>query len=115
MMYDLLKDLQADVPVLEGEYADKYNSPCQHKTTVQPVIYTHPNPKEYAVILLPPTFLALQVPDVFDKLHLNNGSLLSPAHSGKWTVQQAAELSVAAPTITASLDGRYLSALKVSV
>jgi len=32
--------------------------------------------------------------------------------SGKWTVQQAAELSVAAPTITASLDGRYMSALK---
>ncbi|MEW5317845.1 MAG: hypothetical protein WDW38_009109 [Sanguina aurantia] len=32
--------------------------------------------------------------------------------TGKWTVQQAAELSVAAPTITASLDGRYLSALK---
>jgi hypothetical protein len=31
---------------------------------------------------------------------------------GKWTVQQAAELSVAAPTITASLDGRYMSALK---
>jgi 6-phosphogluconate dehydrogenase len=27
-------------------------------------------------------------------------------------VQQAAELSVAAPTITASLDGRYMSALK---
>lgn len=26
--------------------------------------------------------------------------------TGKWTVQQAAELSVAAPTITASLDGR---------
>jgi 6-phosphogluconate dehydrogenase len=27
-------------------------------------------------------------------------------------VQQAAELSVAAPTITASLDGRYMSACK---
>jgi 6-phosphogluconate dehydrogenase len=27
-------------------------------------------------------------------------------------VQQAAELSVAAPTITSSLDGRYMSALK---
>jgi hypothetical protein len=27
-------------------------------------------------------------------------------------VQQAAELSVAAPTITASLDGRYMSAIK---
>lgn len=32
--------------------------------------------------------------------------------TGKWTVQQAADLSVAAPTITSSLDGRYLSALK---
>jgi 6-phosphogluconate dehydrogenase len=32
--------------------------------------------------------------------------------TGKWTVQQAAELSVAAPTITASLDARYMSALK---
>lgn len=27
-------------------------------------------------------------------------------------MQQAAELSVAAPTITASLDGRYMSAVK---
>ncbi|ONK77778.1 uncharacterized protein A4U43_C02F10430 [Asparagus officinalis] len=32
--------------------------------------------------------------------------------TGKWTVQQAAELSIAAPTIAASLDGRYLSGLK---
>eukprot|EP01023_Acetabularia_acetabulum_P064038 TRINITY_DN8182_c0_g1_i1.p1 TRINITY_DN8182_c0_g1~~TRINITY_DN8182_c0_g1_i1.p1 ORF type:complete len:425 (-),score=84.27 TRINITY_DN8182_c0_g1_i1:737-2011(-) len=32
--------------------------------------------------------------------------------TGKWTVQQAADLGVAAPTITASLDGRYMSALK---
>jgi 6-phosphogluconate dehydrogenase len=32
--------------------------------------------------------------------------------TGKWTVQQAADLSVAAPTITSSLDGRYMSALK---
>lgn len=38
--------------------------------------------------------------------------LPSPCPAGKWTVQQAAELSVAAPTITASLDGRYMSALK---
>ncbi|KAJ0977610.1 hypothetical protein J5N97_013084 [Dioscorea zingiberensis] len=30
----------------------------------------------------------------------------------KWTVQQAVELSVAAPTIVASLDCRYLSGLK---
>lgn len=32
--------------------------------------------------------------------------------TGKWTVQQAAELSTAAPTIAASLDGRYMSAAK---
>jgi 6-phosphogluconate dehydrogenase len=30
-------------------------------------------------------------------------------------VQQAAELAVAAPTIAASLDGRYMSALKDEV
>ncbi|OIW17310.1 hypothetical protein TanjilG_22422 [Lupinus angustifolius] len=32
--------------------------------------------------------------------------------TGKWTVQQAAELSVPAPTIEASLDARFLSGLK---
>ena len=32
--------------------------------------------------------------------------------TGKWTVQQAAELSVAAPTIASALDGRFLSGLK---
>lgn len=32
--------------------------------------------------------------------------------SGKWTVQQAAELLTAAPTIAAALDARYLSAAK---
>ncbi|KAJ7549027.1 hypothetical protein O6H91_07G037200 [Diphasiastrum complanatum] len=32
--------------------------------------------------------------------------------TGKWTVQQAAELSIAAPTIEASLDSRFLSGLK---
>ncbi|KAL0447827.1 UNVERIFIED_CONTAM: 6-phosphogluconate dehydrogenase, decarboxylating 3, chloroplastic [Sesamum latifolium] len=32
--------------------------------------------------------------------------------TGKWTVQQAAELSIAAPTIAASLDSRYMSGLK---
>uniref|UniRef100_A0A7N1A397 6-phosphogluconate dehydrogenase, decarboxylating n=1 Tax=Kalanchoe fedtschenkoi TaxID=63787 RepID=A0A7N1A397_KALFE len=32
--------------------------------------------------------------------------------TGKWTVQQAADLSVAAPTIASSLDCRYLSGLK---
>lgn len=34
------------------------------------------------------------------------------ARAGKWTVQQAAELSVPAPTIEAALDGRFLSGLK---
>ena len=38
--------------------------------------------------------------------------MLPPRPAGKWTVQQAADLSVAAPTITSSLDGRYMSALK---
>ena len=32
--------------------------------------------------------------------------------TGKWTVQEAAEQSVAAPTITASLDARYISGRK---
>ncbi|OIW07279.1 hypothetical protein TanjilG_08394 [Lupinus angustifolius] len=32
--------------------------------------------------------------------------------TGKWTIQQAAELSVPAPTIEASLDARFLSGLK---
>ena len=32
--------------------------------------------------------------------------------TGKWTIQQAAELSVAAPTMEAALDGRFLSGLK---
>ncbi|KAG6545967.1 hypothetical protein Mapa_012628 [Marchantia paleacea] len=32
--------------------------------------------------------------------------------TGKWTVQQAAELSIAVPTIAASLDSRFLSGLK---
>ncbi|CAH9114970.1 unnamed protein product [Cuscuta europaea] len=32
--------------------------------------------------------------------------------TGKWTVQQAAELSVATPTIASSLDSRFLSGLK---
>lgn len=36
----------------------------------------------------------------------------APSGAGKWTVQQAAELSVAAPTIEAALDGRFLSGLK---
>ncbi|CAM8922264.1 unnamed protein product [Rhodiola kirilowii] len=33
--------------------------------------------------------------------------------TGKWTVQQAADLSIAAPTIASSLDSRFISELKV--
>ena len=32
--------------------------------------------------------------------------------TGKWTIQQAAELAVAAPTMEAALDARFLSGLK---
>ncbi len=32
--------------------------------------------------------------------------------TGRWTIIEAAELSIAAPTMAASLDGRFLSALK---
>merc|ERR1719198_2438753 len=32
--------------------------------------------------------------------------------TGKWTIQQAAEMSVAAPTMASALDGRFLSGLK---
>ena len=35
--------------------------------------------------------------------------------TGRWTIQEAAERSVAAPTMTAALDARYLSGLKVCV
>jgi len=45
---------------------------------------------------------------ILDKIVDQTGS----KGTGKWTVQQAADLSVAAPTITSSLDGRYMSALK---
>jgi len=41
-----------------------------------------------------------------------NTYLLFIFSSGRWTVQEAAEQSVAAPTIAASLDMRYLSARK---
>ena len=33
--------------------------------------------------------------------------------TGRWTIQEAAERSVAAPTMAAALDARYLSARKV--
>ena len=33
--------------------------------------------------------------------------------TGKWTVQQAADLSVAMPTVAAALDSRFLSGIKV--
>ena len=32
--------------------------------------------------------------------------------TGKWTVQEAAEMSVAAPTVSAALDSRYMSGRK---
>lgn len=48
-------------------------------------------------LLLPPHVLLLPLP------------LLLLQGTGKWTIQQAAELSVAAPTIEASLDSRFLS------
>ena len=32
--------------------------------------------------------------------------------TGRWTVQEAAERSIAAPTMAAALDTRYLSGLK---
>jgi 6-phosphogluconate dehydrogenase len=37
---------------------------------------------------------------------------LNPQGTGKWTIQQAAELSIAAPTMAAALDARFLSGLK---
>lgn len=43
-----------------------------------------------------------------DKIQDQTGS----KGTGKWTVQQGAELGVAIPTITASLDARYMSAIK---
>ncbi|CAM6087502.1 unnamed protein product [Calypogeia fissa] len=46
--------------------------------------------------------------DLLDKILDKTGS----KGTGKWTVQQAAELSVAVPTIAASLDSRFLSNLK---
>ncbi|KAK8567757.1 hypothetical protein V6N13_105709 [Hibiscus sabdariffa] len=38
--------------------------------------------------------------------------VLDKTGTGKWTVQQATDLFVAAPTITVSLDSRFLSGLK---
>jgi 6-phosphogluconate dehydrogenase len=32
--------------------------------------------------------------------------------TGKWTVQEAAQMSVAAPTVSAALDTRYISGRK---
>lgn len=45
---------------------------------------------------------------ILDKIVDKTGS----KGTGKWTVQQAAELGVAAPTMAASLDARYMSAVK---
>lgn len=46
------------------------------------------------------------------RIALGVAYFLRLACAGKWTVQQAAELSVASPTIEAALDGRFLSGLK---
>jgi 6-phosphogluconate dehydrogenase len=46
---------------------------------------------------------------VVDKILDKTGS----KGTGKWTVQEAAERSIAATTMAAALDARYLSSLKV--
>ncbi|KAJ3701449.1 hypothetical protein LUZ61_005154 [Rhynchospora tenuis] len=77
------------------------------------------NQSELESFLIEITADILRVPDDF------NGSGSGEQHlidkildktgmkgTGKWTVQQAAELAIAAPTIAASLDSRYISGLK---
>eukprot|EP00741_Cyanophora_paradoxa_P022486 tig00021464_g21712.t1 len=46
--------------------------------------------------------------DLVDKIVDRTGS----KGTGKWTIQQAAELGIAAPTMAAALDSRYISSLK---
>eukprot|EP00210_Caulerpa_lentillifera_P008241 g7867.t1 len=78
-------------------------------------VFSEWNQTELESFLVQITSIILGVKDeddggsfVLDKIVDKTGS----KGTGKWTVQQAAELSTAAPTITASLDGRYMSALK---
>ena len=72
------------------------------------------NQSELKSFLIEITSIILTVKDegtndhTLDKIVDKTGS----KGTGKWTVQQAADLATAAPTITASLDGRYMSALK---
>eukprot|EP00210_Caulerpa_lentillifera_P005750 g5497.t1 len=77
-------------------------------------VFTDWNKTELESFLIEITSIILGVKDedgdsfVLDKIVDKTGS----KGTGKWTVQQAADLATAAPTITASLDGRYMSALK---
>ena len=78
-------------------------------------VFTEWNQTELKSFLIEITSIILTVKDegsndeyILDKIVDKTGS----KGTGKWTVQQAADLSTAAPTITASLDGRYMSALK---
>ncbi|CAH1413211.1 unnamed protein product [Lactuca virosa] len=54
------------------------------------------------------SFLIEITADIFDKVLDKTGM----KGTGKWTVQQAADLSIAAPTIATSLDSRFQSGLK---
>lgn len=74
--------------------------PFTHQLYIQPLTPT-----------LSPS-LSLFLPFFCSHHPLCQHTFTQPPPPGKWTVQQAAELSVAAPTITASLDGRYMSACK---
>ena len=78
-------------------------------------VFSEWNQTELKSFLIEITSIILTVKDegsndeyILDKIVDKTGS----KGTGKWTVQQAADLATAAPTITASLDGRYMSALK---
>jgi len=77
-------------------------------------VFSDWNQTELKSFLIEITSIILTVKDegtedyILDKIVDKTGS----KGTGKWTVQQAADLSIAAPTVTASLDGRYMSALK---
>jgi 6-phosphogluconate dehydrogenase len=66
----------------------------------------------------PPLFCLFRPRRASSSVRLGNARHSSPslAHdpqgTGKWTIQQAAEMSVAAPTMAAALDARFLSGLK---
>lgn len=77
-------------------------------------VFSDWNKTELESFLIEITSIIMTVKDegtedyILDKVVDKTGS----KGTGKWTVQTAAELAVAAPTITASLDGRYISALR---